>query len=397
MNCFVVVLGMSPTGLYVIRELGRAGISTYTVDTERLAAGYSRYLEKPGGWILAADEEQLKNELLELSKRENRPGVLIPTSDKYIEFVVRHEGDLSGSYRFQQSYRDGSYERIVDKSSFARLCAEHQVPHPLTLTLHSSELGQGEDKLRFPFILKPTFIHLVRDHMSGQKVLIVRNREELKHHVSRLGKIDTQWMLQEIIPGPESRITLFGGYFDRQGQLAESFTCRKLRQFPAGFGSASLVRSEALVDTLELSRDFLTKVGFQGVAGTEFKFDERDQQLKIIEINPRPTLWFGCSSAAGKQIALNTVRDLLGMDILPEKKQEQGIEWRYWSKDLATKIFYGLKGRDFLLPAEKLKDYGSRTRRCWAVFSRDDPMPVLGEWLNYGRKFMRRYSGNDNG
>ncbi|MFX4228152.1 MAG: hypothetical protein ACFHHU_09800 [Porticoccaceae bacterium] len=389
-DCFVVVLGMSPTGLYAVREIGQAGISVYVADSGRLTAGYSRYLAASGGWIVADDDQQLLKRLLRLAETEKRPGILIPTSDKYIEFVVRHAESLAGGYRFQKSYSDGSYERIVDKGHFARLCAEHQIPHPQTLTLKGSELLQAEDQLRFPCILKPALIHLVRDYMAGQKVLIVRNREDFFRHVQKVAHIDADWMVQEVIPGPESRITLFGGYFDRSGKLSQAFTCRKLRQYPPGFGSASLVRSEILDETRTISEQFLQAVGFQGIAGTEFKYDERDRQLKMIEINPRPTLWFGCSHAAGKRIVLSAVADLMGEEPLADNPQEPGVEWRYLGKDLATRIYYSYSGKHFALPPENLSVYGHRLSRVWAVFSWRDPLPVVGEYLNYVRKFLRR-------
>jgi len=389
-GCFVVVLGMSPTGLYAVREIGQAGVSVYVADSERLTAGYSRYLAASGGWIIAGDEQQLLKRLLEQSKTEKRPGVLIPTSDKYIEFVVRHAEQLADGYRFQKSYMDGSYERIVDKGQFARLCAEHQIPHPQTLTLKSAELPQAESGLRFPCILKPTLIHLVRDYMAGKKVLIVRNREEFFRHVQAVAHIDAEWMVQEVVPGPESRITLFGGYFDRSGKLAQAFTCRKLRQYPPGFGSASLIRSEMLDETRAISEQFLQAIGFQGIAGTEFKYDERDQQLKMIEINPRPTLWFGCSHAAGKRIALSAVADIIGEKSLADNPQTAGVEWRYLGKDLATRVYYSFSGKRFVLPPENLSVYGHRSSRDWAVFSWHDPLPLVGEYLNYARKFLRR-------
>ena len=39
-KAFAAVLGMSPTGLYAVRELGEAGIRVLGVDTARQAGGY---------------------------------------------------------------------------------------------------------------------------------------------------------------------------------------------------------------------------------------------------------------------------------------------------------------------------------------------------------------------
>jgi len=391
---FVVVLGMSPTGLNAVRELGNAGIDVYVADVQRQAAGYSNCLKSSHAWIVEPDSQGLIERLAHLAKAEGRQGVLVPTSDKYIEFVVENGNPLS-DYKFQQSYSGGLYHSIVDKGEFALKCKEHGISHPGTWTLAGSGLASAVSQIRFPCILKPTLIHLVRDFMAGQKVLIIKDKVEYLQKIKPLEALPVEWMVQEIIPGPESNITLFGGYFDLQGRLRQAFTCRKLRQYPAGFGSASLVQSEALEETTELSEKFLKSLGFKGIAGTEFKYDERDQELKIIEINPRPTLWFGCSTASGKTIVLDAVHDLLGQPALPDKPQNQGIAWCYSGKDIATRLFYFSKGDSFVLPhvtqSTLCKQFGKTEKKVWAVFSMQDPLPVVGELLNYVKKIYHRF------
>lgn len=391
---FVVVLGMSPTGLYAVRELGNAGIDVYAADTQRQAAGYSNCLKSSDSWIVEPNNARLIERLLSLEKSESRQGVLVPTSDKYIEFVVENTEALN-SYRFQSSYSSGLYHSIVDKGEFALKCKEHGISHPGTWTLAGDQLSEAVNQIRFPCILKPTLIHLVRDFMSGQKVLIVKDKREYLNKIKQLENLPVEWMVQEIIPGPESNITLFGGYFDLQNQLRQAFTCRKLRQYPAGFGSASLVRSEVLEETKELSEKFLQGLGFQGIAGTEFKYDERDQELKIIEINPRPTLWFGCSTASGKTIVLDAVLDLIGRQAVADEPQGNGVAWCYSGKDVATRLFYLTQGNDFVLPYKTQsclnEKYGQVEETVWAVFSLKDPLPLFGELLNYAKKFYQRF------
>ena len=139
--------------------------------------------------------------------------------------------------------------------------------------------------------------------MAGRKVFIAKNAEEFRR-VAAAACCGGRWLVQEIIPGPESAITVFGGYIAKDGGVRQAFTGRKLRQYPPGFGSASLARSEKLEETRRLSEGFLSAAGFRGIASAEFKYDERDGKLKIIEVNPRPALWFALSHHAGKRIAL---------------------------------------------------------------------------------------------
>ena len=196
--------------------------------------------------------------------------------------------------------------------------------------------------------------------------------------------------MQEIIPGPESAITLFGGYVDRSSQPRQVFSARKLRQYPPGFGSASLVSSERCADTEEKTLAFLEQIGFQGVCGAEFKRDPRDGVLKIIEINPRPTLWFQISHDAGKQIVAALLADLSRDKMPDEQPQNAAVLWRYALKDAFSALFYLRGPREFVLPKPEVRPAAPASKRSWPVFAFDDPRPALYEPLGYLRKLVER-------
>jgi predicted ATP-grasp superfamily ATP-dependent carboligase len=251
-----------------------------------------------------------------------------------------------------------------------------------------TDLTKFAQHINFPCILKPALIHCAVDFLRGRKVLIARNRGEFERHVAALPEASGKWLAQEVIPGPESNITVFGGYFDRSGVPRQTFTGRKLRQFPPGFGSASLARSETCRQTLDLSLDFLGKIGFKGVCGTEFKRDPRDDRLKIIEINPRPTLWFALTHAAGKRIVETACLDLAELPLPVQEEQIDGILWHYALKDFYSNIFYRMRGKSFIFPPSGVKT--GVKGHVWAVFDRSDPLPALIEPLQFLCKLQRR-------
>ena len=195
--------------------------------------------------------------------------------------------------------------------------------------------------------------------------------------------------MQEIIPGPESAITVFGGYIAKDGGVRQAFTGRKLRQYSPGFGSASLARSEKLEETRRLSEGFLSAAGFRGIASAEFKYDERDGKLKIIEVNPRPALWFALSHHAGKRIALAAFNDLQAAAAVPEREQDDGVLWRYLFKDLYSSFFYAVR-EEFILPPPGARGRARSGPHRRPLFDRSDPMPVWGELLNYAAKLAAR-------
>jgi predicted ATP-grasp superfamily ATP-dependent carboligase len=232
-------------------------------------------------------------------------------------------------------------------------------------------------------------IHRARSYLRGRKVLLARTAGEYRAHVDAMPERLGAWLIQEIIPGPESAITLFGGYIARDGKPRQAFTGRKLRQYPSGFGSASLVTSQPCAETLDLTLAFLDRIGFQGICGAEYKRDPRDGRLKIIEINPRPTLWFQATHDAGRRIVEAAWRDMAGMPPLPEPAQRTDVRWRYLLKDLASARFYRRTG-DFIFPAPDIGAASGAATRSWPVFDAGDPMPALVEPFGFVRKALER-------
>lgn len=387
----IIVLGLSPTGLYAIRELGRAGFPVLGVTDGLACAASSRFLSHPDRFWLISEESELLHRLLALGRAAGVPPVLLPTSDRYIEFVARHYEQLIETFLLQKSYQPDQVFNLLDKGRFYKLCAEHDLPAPgIWYPEGKSELVSLADELPFPCILKPKLIHQAVGYLKGKKVLLAESRDAYLSLVADIPETLDQWVIQEVIPGPESEILLFGGYFGGNSEPLETFTARKLRQYPPGFGSASLVQSETSREVHDLSVRFLKAVGFQGVCGTEFKRDARDGKLKVIEINPRPTLWFQLSHASGKRIVETACLDLSGLPIKHTESQRDGVLWRYALKDRYSQMFYRLKGRGFVFPPPDIPAELGRNGRSWAVYDRDDPHPAWSEPKMYLKKLFSR-------
>jgi len=379
-----VVLGLSPTGLFACRELHLAGRRVLGVDSGPTCGAHSSTLQ--ACWRVGADEELLWR-LTQLASRQAQPPVLLTANDRYIEFVSRHGSALTANFRFPDC---GIAGELLDKRRFYRLCQRHGMAAPAVWEVRDkAALQEMAQQITFPCILKPVLIHRARAYLRGKKVVLARTPAELDECLSLVPEDVGGWLVQEVIPGAESRITLFAGYASRTGEILQAFTARKLRQYPPGFGSASLAVSETCADTAALAADFIRAIGLRGIFGAEFKRDPRDGQLKIIEINPRPTLWFQLSHAAGKRIVDAAWRDLRGAAPLQNPPQRDGVVWRYALKDLASARFYRRHGHTFVFPAPDVSAARTGAARTWAVYDPRDPLPALAEPLLYLRKWWK--------
>jgi predicted ATP-grasp superfamily ATP-dependent carboligase len=338
--------------------------------------------------ITEPDVARLVERLEAIAGRESVRPVLVPVTDRFIEFLIdRHEA-LGRSFDFPASYRDGSAAALMDKDRFYASCERLGLPYPRMWTVTSPEDGRRvAPEILFPAILKPSLVHLVRSFLRGRKVIVARDAGEFRRVLDRLPFDASPWLAQEIVAGPDSNIHVFAGYFDRTGEAVRTFTARKLRQFPPGFGSASLAVGEEHPMVRDLSVSFLRSMGYTGLCGAEFKLDARDGRLVAIEINPRPALWFQLAHASGVSLVEAAVQDLAGLPVPSARGQRDGVQWRYLGRDLASALAYRLGRATVVPPPDTTAAVG---RRTWPVWDARDPLPSLAEPLSIAARAWQR-------
>lgn len=382
-----VVLGLSPTGLYAVRELGRAGVPVLGVSRGWQPGCTSKFLV---GCIVEPDEACRLQRLMAYFPASGPRAVLIPTSDHDIEFIARHADTLSHRFVFQPSYATETVQTLLTKERFYALCEAEGVAYPRLWRCLPEELAGLRHSIAFPCMIKPSRIHDIKHLMAGQKGWIAADAAAFDHLLTQIPQAAGVLLLQEIVPGPESAITLHATYVNRAGAFLQPISGRKLRQFPPGFGSASLVVSEQQDESRDIARRLLGTLNYRGIAAAEFKCDPRDGKLKIIEINARPSLWFALATVAGQRLTLAAYHDLAGTgQSLAEKAQTDGVIWRYAFKDMYSALFYRFR-KGFVLPAPDTTVAGGSRNRVHAVFASDDPMPMIAEWMHYARKALVR-------
>ncbi len=385
-NVDVIVLGLSPTGLYAVREAARAGASVLGIGAPGSPGLWSRYL---AGRIAADTAAARLDAIVDwIGGRGDRP-VLIVTSDQDLEAVIANSNELSRHVHLQGSYLDGLAAQILNKDSFYRLCDTHGVAYPSLWSAPVVEATTYRDCISWPAIIKPARIQDVKHLMAGQKGWVVRDRTEFDAVLSRIPREAGTLLIQEIVNGPESNIMLWCGYLDRDGQVRQRFTARKLRQFPPGFGSASLVQSETCYETARTAERLLSTLGYRGIAAAEFKRHPETGMLKIIEVNPRPSLWFAVATKAGVPLIETAMAEAGGQPLPPAAKQMDGVIWRYTTKDLASRFFYNWN-RDFVLPAPDMSRKRLVTARADVTGAWDDPAPAFGELASFAGKLPKR-------
>ena len=387
----VVVLGcFRHGGLGIVRSLGRLGVPVYAVDADRYTpAFFSKYCRRRFLWDLhAAPVEESVRFLREVGRNLCSRSVLIPTSDIGAMFVADHADRLVDRFIFPSP--DASLVRsLCSKKEMYQLARKWNVPAPETAFPQSrDEVLKYVEVVRFPVLLKP--IYSQRPGRAVQPMVIVRTVRELLERYDAIEDPSLpNLMLQEYIPGGDDATWTFNGYFDRQGECRVSFTGRKLRNFPPYFGQASLgicVRNDEVEQT---TLRFMRAIGYEGALDLGYRYDARDGQYKINDVNPRVGAMFRLFVGEnGIDVARALYQDMTGQAIVPARAPE-GRKWIVEDTDLVSSLRYY---RDSNLSFSQWRA-SLRGVKEGTYLDCDDPWPAVAICAWVARKVWRRALG----
>lgn len=289
----------------------------------------SKYISKKIFFDEANYSESLINSLVEYGEKQNSKPVLFLASDTDLEVVSSHRVDLQPYYHFTLP-PDALIKQILNKDKFIDLAIENNLPIPKSLRLKNTEsVDEISDKIRYPFIIKPSWRN--NDWLkkfNEKKVFVINNSKDLKSTLLQLKEFSADYLIQEIVPGPESNIFCSFAILDKNSEPIESGFCKKITQYPPDYGNTSIATPVINEELKKLSDEIFWKLKLTGYASIEFKFDEKDRQFKVIEITPnRFNRQFAVTSLQGLNLPYTLYLNELGKEILPQKLKSSDKLW----------------------------------------------------------------------
>ena len=326
--------------------------------------------------------------LTDLGKKFGEKPVLYAGSDDFVHFISKHRTILYRYYQFLLP-EHSLVEAVLDKKLTYELAVKHNVPCPKIFAIHDAQqLEQIINEVTFPCILKPVYSSDFRKRISHRlykKAILVEEASQLREKYLfylPYGEL----MLQEIIPGDETCIYSVKTFFDEQMNLIGIYMNQKIHQFPPDFGSSAMVLSIRDEEVIQKAVSFLSELHFKGLAITEFKRDQRDGQLKFIEINSRIGLTQRLSIACGVDLAYLYYLSLTGQNPLPVTSQREGIKWVYLVRDFISFLQKRRNGEMTITKWIK----GLSGKKVEALFSWDDPLPFIRSFVSHLRNLWVR-------
>ena len=390
-----VVLGAEHyNALAVIRALGLQGVPVIAAGNR---AGVGGQLSRFAGERLTypdfnEDEDGALQAIVELCRQCRGRGqepLLFPTGDRHVEFLMTHRETLQPLARLHLP-EDPILDAVMDKGAQYRLADKLGIPFPRSWTneeLEGLKRSLERRDVDFPLIFKARTV-LPEYHQNEKfRRVPLRDLEMLTVLVDEAKNLELEFVVQEIIPGADDQLFTLGAMMTAGGRLSGIFTGRKLRQMPPGFGVCRAGENCEIDEIVEHGERLLKAFGFFGISQVEFKYDARDDQFKLMEINPRSWSWIGLSTRVGVNLPYLYFLDAFGIDVTDaERSGNERVLWISVWDDL----FHSLKHRD-QFPLKNLFDGYSGFQE--AYFEWGDPKPALRYAGPMFRQIVRMLGG----
>ena len=384
----VLILGKGITALGVLRSFGRRAVPAYVVGASGDLLIRSRWYKRPPGDLATEFTESdlaARLESLDVARM-----VLIPTSDKWAMAVSRLPPRLSQRFPAHIVAPD-ILERLIDKARFAQTVAEMGLPHPRTALLPDADTLRSLPAEHFrDSFLKPTQSGPFAQAFGAKAIRFKDRDDALRVYDEATGK-GFGLILQEFIPGPPDQHYFIEGFIDEKGRVCGLFARRRLRMFPRDFGNSTStvsIPAEEVASAADALARLLRGIGYHGVFSAEFKLDDRDGLLKVLEINARPWWFVGFAAQCGIDVCDMAYRDALGEELQPVLRYRIGRRCVYPRLDLESGLAEWRAARLGLFAL----------LRSWIgadqlVLCRDDPSPGAGEIFAWVKSRLRRKLG----
>ena len=253
--------------------------------------------------------------------------VIIPMGDMNVSFLSSNKKLIEEVYGCKcASPLLKLLKQVEDKHHFMQFCEQNNIPHPRTVALKSDNLEESAQMVGFPSLIKPDF------SVGARGITRVNSVDELKKKYPIVKEQFGESTLQELIDNKDYYFNVII-YRNKYGKILGHTIIKILRMYPIEAGSSTLCVTIENNDLLNICKECLDKLNWEGIADFDVLQRQDNGEYKIIEINPRVPASLRAAQISGVNFPEIIVRDSVGLEAPPDS-YTPGKALRYMGTDI---------------------------------------------------------------
>ncbi|RDY24957.1 carboxylate--amine ligase [Romboutsia maritimum] len=289
----------------------------------------------------------------------NKKLIIMGCTDEYAELIIDHRDILSKKYIVP--YIDSELKnKLIEKELFYQMCEEKGLDYPKTF-IYSKGEEIKDFGFNYPVIVKPSdsVLYWQFPFEGMKKAYVAHNEEEFKQITKDIyeGKYDKSLIIQDFIPGDDSKMRVLTCYSDQHGKVKMMCLGHVLLEehTPKGIGNHAAIITEYDQELMEKFKAFLESINYTGFSNFDIKFDIRDNKYKVFEINLRQGRSNYYVTSSGNNIAKYVVEDRVYNKELGLKIQKEPFFWHVIPNNV---VYNYVKDQELVNKAKKLVQEG---------------------------------------
>lgn len=382
-----LVLGGHVNGYSIIKELHASSINCIALfDSGRSLSRYSNKISYHAE--IDSTSEKLLFELRKLNLLYDQI-VIYPTDDLQLENLLDIYKEIS-SFCYLP-FNSNNLLQALDKSFQYAICDRYDIPYPKTISAKKLSDLDCISELQFPLLIKPsTRKDLTVDVFRTLYCKDYDNYMSQKKYLSDLMNSNIEFVISEFVPGDDTNIYAYTCFRSNEGEILNSWTGKKLTQYPDNYGIFSSASNESPPVVEKQGADLVNAMDAYGILEPEFKYDCRDGKYKLMEVNLRSMMWHRTGSISGVKIQETQYLYAINNQV-KNYKQDKDINIHFV---LMLHEIPNLIARKGYWKHFKYNVFGGE-RREWAIFEVNDVKPFVYSlnllFLMMGSACLRRF------
>lgn len=353
----VMILGLNPQGLFLLREYSKAGYNTLGIGLKGQVGLFSKYGKK----IAIGDLKELGS----IFSRYLCDSINIHiSSDLFINYVVEKHGKIFDSCRCFPQFESALLFR--DKLLTEHFARSLSIPCPLSFRITDIDPCLYN---KFPSIIKWNKTY----ETTSFKTIVIRSKDELINFYKK-NIHNENLLIQKYIAGEPRADLSYGGYWINGFEKIGIVVSQK-RQHPVGLSSfVEEYNGSYANQVVNIAKLLLEKTNYNGFVEVECRVDDKQKNVYLIEVNPRACGWIKIVREQFDNVLLKSRDDQINLGKKP-------LCWVNIARDCRAILNLCKTSHNKINVKEIITDYLRNPVKD--IFEIDDLKPFAGQFLNF--------------